>query len=169
MILKCGLSPTGVRPAVCIDECQVLLRIQHFSSMISPAQKDQVLDGVFGWTGFRPSYANSTWQWLTAAFDPKYAYRAFTLISAVPLRLLLSSASLSEESLVRVCGESQCNISDQNFRYFCTLLLMQTPPVPDNSHSSHTWCLKREHEGVFQAPTEEQYLSTDSPRRRLFN
>ena len=110
MILKCGLSPTGVRPAVCIDECQVLLRIQHYSSMISPAQKVQVLDGVFGWTGFRPSYANSTWQWLTAAFDPKYAYRAFTLISAVPLRLLLSSASLSEESLVRVCGESQCNI-----------------------------------------------------------
>jgi len=70
VILKCGLSPTGVRPAVCIDECQVL-------------------DGVFGWTGFRPSYANSTWQWLTAAFDPK---------------LLLSSASLSEESLVRVCA-----------------------------------------------------------------
>ena len=169
MILKCGLSPSGVRPAVCIDECQVLLRIQHYSSMISPAQKVQVLDGVFGWTGFRPSYANSTWQWLTAAFDPKYAYRAFTLISAVPLRLLLSSASLSEESLVRVCGESQCNISDQNFRYFCTLLLMQTPPVPDNSHSSHTWCSKREREGVFQAPTEEQYLPTDSPRRRLFN
>ena len=82
MILKCGLSPTGVRPAVCIDECQVLLRIKHYSSVISPAQKVQVLDAVFGWTGFRPSYANSTWQWLTAAFDPKYAYIAFTLISA---------------------------------------------------------------------------------------
>ena len=105
MILKCGLSPTGIGPAVCIDECQVLLRIKHYSSVISPAQKVQVLDAVFGWTGFRPSYANSTWQWLTAAFDPKYAYIAFTLISAVPLRLLLSSASLSEESLVRVCGE----------------------------------------------------------------
>ena len=93
VILKCGLSPPGVRPAVCIDECQVLLRIKHYSSVISPAQKVQVLDAVFGWTGFRPSYANSTWQWLTAAFDPKYAYIAFTLISAVPLRHLLSTTS----------------------------------------------------------------------------
>ena len=169
MILKCGLSPPGVRPAVCIDECQVLLRIKHYSSVISPAQKVQVLDAVFGWTGFQPSYAKSTWQWLTAAFDPKYAYIAFTLISAVPLRLLLSSASLSEESLVRVCGESQCNIPGPNFLYCCTLLLMQTPPVSDNSHSSHTRYPKKECEGVFQAPTEEQYLSTDSPRGRLFN
>ena len=55
MILKCGLSPSGVRPAVCIDECQVLLRIKHYSSVISPAQKVQVLDAVFGWTGFHPS------------------------------------------------------------------------------------------------------------------
>ena len=93
MILKCGLSPTGVRPAVCIDECQVLLRIKHYSSVISPAQNVQVLDAVFGWTGFQPSYANSTWQWLTAAFDPKYRYIAFTLISAVPLRHLLSTTS----------------------------------------------------------------------------
>ena len=97
-----------------------------------------------------------------------------TACTLLPLQADIVAAAINAEdghhqSLVRVCGESQCNISDQNFRYFCTLLLMQTPPVPDNSHSSHTWCSKREREGVFQAPTEEQYLSTDSPRRRLFN
>ena len=99
MILKCGLSPTGVRPAVCIDECQVLLRIKHYSSVISPAQKVQVLDAVFGWTGFRPSYANSTWQWLTAAFDPKYAYIAFTLNLKIQ-NLLLKRQILSKIMLI---------------------------------------------------------------------
>ena len=58
MILKCGLSPTGVGPAVCIDECQVLLRIKHYSSVISPAQKVQVLDAVFEWTGFKHGLLN---------------------------------------------------------------------------------------------------------------
>ena len=99
MILKCGLSPTGVRPAVCIDECQVLLRIKHYSSVISPAQKVQVLDAVFGWTEFRPSYANSTWQWLTAAFDPKYAYIAFTLNLKIQ-NLLLKRQILSKIMLI---------------------------------------------------------------------
>ena len=31
----------------------------------------KVLDSTYGWTGFRSSFGNSTWTWLTAAFDPK--------------------------------------------------------------------------------------------------
>jgi len=70
LLLDCRLCSPGRRPVICIDECQVL-------------------DHLFGWTGFRESYGRNTWNWLVAAFKP---------------RLLLSSASLSEESLGRVCG-----------------------------------------------------------------
>merc|ERR1719500_2546261 len=49
----------------------------------------QVLDEDYGWCGFREAYNSSTWRWLAAAFNPRF---------------LLCSASMSEESLLRVCG-----------------------------------------------------------------
>ena len=52
--MNVGLAVDGKRPVVAIDECQVL-------------------DEVFGWGGFRSSYGNETWTWLTAALDPKWA------------------------------------------------------------------------------------------------
>ena len=52
--MNCQLTPHGYKPVVAIDECQVL-------------------DEVFGWGGFRSSYGNETWTWLTAALDPKWA------------------------------------------------------------------------------------------------
>ena len=52
--MNCQLTPHGCKPVVAIDECQVL-------------------DEVFGWGGFRSSYGNETWTWLTAALDPKWA------------------------------------------------------------------------------------------------
>ena len=73
----------------------------------------KVLDELFGWTGFRESYGNSTWRWLVAALGPKYVkcFAASSLIGfLLYFRFLLSSASLSEESLCRVCGENK-NIS----------------------------------------------------------
>jgi len=70
VLLNVGLASDDQRPVVCIDECQVL-------------------DSIYGWTGFRESYSNSTWIWLVAAFDPK---------------ILMSSASLSEEALKRACA-----------------------------------------------------------------
>jgi len=70
VLMNCQLTPHGCKPVVAIDECQVL-------------------DEVFGWGGFRSSYGNETWTWLTAALDPK---------------ILMSSASLGEDSLKRVCA-----------------------------------------------------------------
>ena len=73
----------------------------------------KVLDELFGWTRFRESYGNSTWRWLVAALGPKYVkcFSASSLIGfLLYFRFLLSSASLSEESLCRVCGENK-NIS----------------------------------------------------------
>ena len=32
----------------------------------------QVLDDVFGWVGFRESYGCNTWNWLVAAFRPRF-------------------------------------------------------------------------------------------------
>ena len=80
-LLNCGLSPAGRRPLVCIDECQV-----NLDSLINPPPSKikmslqrcdddvqlKVLDELFGWTGFRESYGNSTWRWLVAALGPKY-------------------------------------------------------------------------------------------------
>ena len=34
--------------------------------------KLQVLDHLFGWTGFRESYGRNTWNWLVAAFKPRF-------------------------------------------------------------------------------------------------
>jgi len=82
VLLNCGLAPAGKQPVVAIDECQVL-------------------DEIFGWTGFRSSYGNETWTWLTAALDPK---------------ILMSSASLSEDSFQRVCGT--LGIRRQDVRVF---------------------------------------------------
>ena len=73
----------------------------------------KVLDELFGWTGFRESYGNSTWRWLVAALSPKYEKRFWASSSLIgfllyfSFRFLLSSASLSEESLCRVSSENK--------------------------------------------------------------
>ena len=110
-LLNCGLSPAGRRPLVCIDECQV--KIKMSLQRCDDDVQLKVLDELFGWTGFRESYGNSTWRWLVAALGPKYVkcFAASSLIGfLLYFRFLLSSASLSEESLCRVCGENK-NIS----------------------------------------------------------
>ena len=90
--MNCQLTPHGCKPVVAIDECQVL-------------------DEVFGWGGFRSSYGNETWTWLIAALDPKWAqiqcwnHWGLVFDMDIYVRILMSSASLGEDSLKRVCGE----------------------------------------------------------------
>ena len=86
---------------------------KHNSSRFNDDVQLKVLDELFGWTGFRESYGNSTWRWLVAALSPKYEKRFWASSSLIgfllyfSFRFLLSSASLSEESLCRVSGENK--------------------------------------------------------------
>ena len=86
---------------------------KHNSSRFNNDVQLKVLDELFGWTGFRESYGNSTWRWLVAALSPKYEKRFWASSSLIgfllyfSFRFLLSSASLSEESLCRVSGENK--------------------------------------------------------------
>ena len=80
------------------------------------------MDEDYGWCGFRDAYNSSTWRWLYAAFNPRFFHceqPVYSLPGKHPgldilashskniyhRRFLLSSASLSEESLCRVCGK----------------------------------------------------------------
>ena len=82
---KClwGVSKTNIKGARCSPElwsgpqwkapCCCHWRMPGAPELSGSAKciTIQVLDSIYGWTGFRSSFGNSTWTWLTAAFDPK--------------------------------------------------------------------------------------------------
>ena len=121
----------------------------------------KVLDELFGWTGFRESYGNSTWRWLVAALGPKYVkcFSASSLIGfLLYFRFLLSNASLSEESLCRVCGENK-NIS---LSVIWTHIVHSTAIF---AYFSNTGGYERRHQHLLQVSLQAECLPADPARQ----